>query len=365
MQQTQPSLTIAKPAVAAYPTPIAMSNASLSINSYSPAHQDAVGQGEFGTIYAWNNSTSIGLSWSDLSYLGAGNVRIDVDYVRADGTAAVNSQTFDSATAANGINMFWTDDDQGMGTGFVTRVRVWKFDASGANLVPIFDQGGSGSFSNLVTSIIPPEVGTAVTAKTGPAGGALGNVAIFNMGARYLVNTLYWGAGNYDLEVLYQRPGESTAYAHSTGRFTSAGGVISNTTADVNVVPLTFVPTMTQTVDRWGNAIAVTEARGYVAGNTPAAYTTNYRYNYLNEMIEQKNPETDVWGENGLPTRQRPTVRNFFDQMGRGIGTIDANGNAARATTRPDSSSPSFTPTAGPEPSVRRFRPAHAHDRPA
>src|SRR5262249_55157005 len=78
------------------------------------------------------------------------------------------------------------------------------------------------------------------------------------------------------------------------------------------------VPVITQTLDRWGNTIAFTDARGY---------TTNIRYNDLNKAVEQDQPWTSVVTEGAVGLWARPVTRNYYDALGRTIGTIDANGN--------------------------------------
>src|SRR5262249_28997978 len=62
----------------AYPVGLAVNNASLSINAYYAAHYDTVGT-EAGPVQSWNPNAEVSLSWSDLSYLGNGNVYVEVD----------------------------------------------------------------------------------------------------------------------------------------------------------------------------------------------------------------------------------------------------------------------------------------------
>src|SRR5581483_4072115 len=319
VQQVQPSFAIERDGLQIYPTGLSMTNASLTVAGYAYAHYDVVGYDEWGSPqYSWNPTTAISLSWNDISYMGGGNVYVYVDYITAAGTAGAYAQEFSSSAAATGAYLSWQDYDGGWGAGYAYRVRVWKRDVSG-NLIPLYDQGGNGSFSNQITSIIPPEVGTGVTANFKAAAVTTWTpVTIYNMGSRYLVSTLGWGAGTYDLEVLYRRPNESTPYAHSTGRFANAGGGLTNTTAATTVSFQTYTPTMTQTLDRWGNALSVTDQRGFL---------TTYRYSQSDKMVEEDDPLVDVWGANGVDTVTRPVKRNFYDKMGRGLGTIDANGN--------------------------------------
>src|SRR5262249_23602501 len=80
--------------------------------------------------------------------------------------------------------------------------------------------------------------------------------------------------------------------------------------------------TVLQTLDRWGNVISATDARGYV---------TDYRFHHASRLIEEKKPTVNIWLANGTNSPGRPVTRNYYDKMGRGLGTVDANGNASTA----------------------------------
>src|SRR5581483_2773700 len=322
--QAQQAFTVQRAGLEASPITLGMTNAALGVNAYSGAHYDAVAGSEGGIDYVWNPTSSISLSWNDISYLGAGNVYVEASYVRADGVATSYGQEFTSAAAAGGVSMSWQDFDYGSGAGYVYRVRVSKRDTSG-NLVTLFDQGGSGGYSDFVSWAVPTQVGTAVNAQVRTSGSTTWNATpADNMGSRYVINTLGWSAGSYDAEVFYTRPGDASASAHSPATFSIHGGSgsLTSTTTVSGVVDVTIRPVVTQTVDRWGNAISVIDPRGY---------ETDYRYNQLDKLIEEDKPLVDVWSANGTDTPSRPVTRNYYDQAGRDLGTVDANGNVAAA----------------------------------
>ncbi|MCK7478970.1 MAG: hypothetical protein M0C28_17605 [Candidatus Moduliflexus flocculans] len=54
-------------------------------------------------------------------------------------------------------------------------------------------------------------------------------------------------------------------------------------------------------------------------------WVTSYRYNYLNQVVEQDQPSVEVVDEHGVSTTQTPTALYYYDAMGRQVGTRDAN----------------------------------------
>lgn len=83
-----------------------------------------------------------------------------------------------------------------------------------------------------------------------------------------------------------------------------------------------ITPVRSQTLDRWGNALSVTDPNGNV---------TTYRYDEASKLIEQKSAAVDVWAANGTSSVAQALSRNYYDKLGRAIGTIDPNGNANTA----------------------------------
>ena len=72
----------------------------------------------------------------------------------------------------------------------------------------------------------------------------------------------------------------------------------------------------TQTVDRWGNLLAHTNANGF---------TTCYEYNALNALTKQQLPEVNVVDEHGITRRLAPVITYAVDGLGRSIAVTDAN----------------------------------------
>ncbi len=78
--------------------------------------------------------------------------------------------------------------------------------------------------------------------------------------------------------------------------------------------------TQIQQVDRWGNVLLHTSARGY---------TTRYDYNALDKLVEQILPEVSVVDEQGVARLLHPVIHYAYDALGRAIAMTDANGHTA------------------------------------
>ncbi|MDM0122209.1 LysM peptidoglycan-binding domain-containing protein [Variovorax arabinosiphilus] len=74
-------------------------------------------------------------------------------------------------------------------------------------------------------------------------------------------------------------------------------------------------PVINRNVDRWGNALAISDPRS-------ASWVTTYRYNANNQLIEQKQPDAD-----GNASANAPVTQISYDAMGRQIAVRDANGH--------------------------------------
>lgn len=88
---------------------------------------------------------------------------------------------------------------------------------------------------------------------------------------------------------------------------------------ETNKVDVTLTSaTQSQTVDRWGNMLTSTNA---------LHYQTNYEYNCFNEVIKQELPETSAMDEHGNIKRIKPVNQYAYNELGKVIALIDANGN--------------------------------------
>lgn len=107
---------------------------------------------------------------------------------------------------------------------------------------------------------------------------------------------------------------------------TAAGSaaVSENNTDGANATLATVVqgagsavrPVVNQNTDRWGNVVSISDPRS-------AAWVTTYRYNAGNQLVEQK--QTDSDGNAG--TAGAATTQLFYDKLGRQVAVKDANGN--------------------------------------
>ena len=76
-------------------------------------------------------------------------------------------------------------------------------------------------------------------------------------------------------------------------------------------------PIIRQTVDRWGNVLSRTDARGYV---------TSYSYNHANQVLTETLPVTDILRENGTSYRASLIHEKRYDALGRLIQEADLVG---------------------------------------
>ncbi|WP_221928406.1 LysM peptidoglycan-binding domain-containing protein [Pseudomonas kilonensis] len=93
----------------------------------------------------------------------------------------------------------------------------------------------------------------------------------------------------------------------------------ANLNADtLNSVALTLsTPIIRQTVDRWGNVLSRTDARGYV---------TIYTYDHYNKQLTETLPVTDILRENGTSYRANLIHEKRYDALGQLIQEVDLVG---------------------------------------
>ncbi|WP_053162413.1 RHS repeat protein [Pseudomonas brassicacearum] len=93
----------------------------------------------------------------------------------------------------------------------------------------------------------------------------------------------------------------------------------ANLNADtLNSATLTLsTPIIRQTLDRWGNVLSRTDARGYV---------TSYAYNHANQVLTETLPVTDILRENGTGYRASLIHEKRYDILGQLIQEADLVG---------------------------------------
>ncbi|SCZ19763.1 MULTISPECIES: LysM peptidoglycan-binding domain-containing protein [unclassified Pseudomonas] len=93
----------------------------------------------------------------------------------------------------------------------------------------------------------------------------------------------------------------------------------ANLNADtLNNVTLTLsTPIIRQTLDRWGNVLSRTDARGYI---------TTYTYDHNNKQLTETLPVTDILRENGTSYRGSLIHEKRYDALGQLIQEVDLIG---------------------------------------
>ncbi|MEO0576441.1 MAG: putative Ig domain-containing protein, partial [Pseudomonadota bacterium] len=88
------------------------------------------------------------------------------------------------------------------------------------------------------------------------------------------------------------------------------------------------------TYDRWGNVVGQTERMSewgaLDANSTPISVdevSYAYHYNQYDQMVYQRQPLTNVVGEDGGESNLAPTIESYYDLLGRQIAQQDARGS--------------------------------------
>lgn len=122
-------------------------------------------------------------------------------------------------------------------------------------------------------------------------------------------------------------PTTLAAGARRTGqKYDKLGHLIQQ--SDLGVTHLDNTTTsqnLRQTVDAWGNVLSTTSSRNQ---------TTNFRYNYLNQVSEQRLPSTTYYSDyveaNGhVAVTATPLTINYLDAWGRQVGSKDNRGKVS------------------------------------
>jgi YD repeat-containing protein len=114
-----------------------------------------------------------------------------------------------------------------------------------------------------------------------------------------------------------QQPKTARGYFQiKDGVLTTLGSVVSNTAL--------YRPVSTQTVDRWGNVLSVTDARD-------SSLVTRYRYNYRNQITEEILPAAKTYDARGVLSANAITATSYvyYDTEGRRLAVTDANGHTS------------------------------------
>jgi len=101
------------------------------------------------------------------------------------------------------------------------------------------------------------------------------------------------------------------------------GRIVQQRETNIALLPPTFDPSTTQTLDRWGNAITMVDRAGK---------TTTYRYNMLNQLTQTTLPQVTIFDTSNVVTdgMGTPVTHNLYDLMGNMLQAQDGNGHGTR-----------------------------------
>jgi YD repeat-containing protein len=294
---------------------------------------------ESGAVQWTGTANSVNLSWTTLANLGAGDVRVELDYTTANyetapaqydesgnlvapavvhaGVPRTVSRIYTPEVAASGIVFSWSDNlpygaaDAGISA--IRGLRVFKKDAAG-NWVNVINRTSPGAYGTVV-EIATSKDGTSTTSFQYRQQGSSTWIAVgatnFGDALRFDGGAL---SGTYQYQVIQTTAGQPAQYS-AIGTFTAGtNGTIAGPSAWSR-------PVVTQLVDRWGNVTERSDPRF-------ASWKTTYRYNANNQIVEENKPNN----LGVLNAADSPVTRIYYDKLGRQIGVRDANGNVTGQT---------------------------------
>jgi YD repeat-containing protein len=251
-----------------------------------------------------------------LKPLGSGDVKVSLEYKSVHkGDLTWTGAQFEGDLAATGATLEWPDPSTAdYGLAEVTRILVYKKDASGAWRVVIDQAPGYGTNEIQVTA--PPDPSTYLTLELRPAASTneadWAAAALIPFGTSYRYDARGLASGNYAYRV-------RTAQAGSALRVVAAGVIgitqgIQFQSVAQNGERIWPRPTVTQKTDRWGNVTEVSDPRA-------SGWKTSYEYNARNQLVRQVQPDAA-----GTLSANSPVTEICYDRLGRQVAVKDANG---------------------------------------
>jgi YD repeat-containing protein len=265
----------------------------------------------------WSGTENqVQLNWTDLSYLGSGEVRVALHHDTKGSAGAtvisrIEEQIFRGDLAKTGVLMKWSDDvaDSSLGVagvGAVTRMRVYKKNVDG-DWILVADRSTWGNYGTIVEAGAPLDLRTTLSFKYRKLGTTSWIVApMVNFGDSYRFDGSALPAGEYEYQV-YMKPYDEASVLTDAGSFKT--GV-----AEVDAVAdkVWDRPIVNYKVDRWGNMIERSDPRN-------VTWKTVCTYNANNQVITEQKPDAA-----GDQSGSSPITRIYYDKLGRQIATKDA-----------------------------------------
>jgi YD repeat-containing protein len=329
----------------------AVANASI-VRSNQPFQMD-------GEPYKFKGTTpnTVSVSWTSLSHLGSGDVRVVVSYKTLDtsayeggNTGAARGREFIYAgdNADTGVSMTWYDTEGSKigGVGSITSLVVYKKDINGEWVEVINRNPGAGrAFGTWGTQIeigAPVDPTTSVTFKYKASGAAsfttVNDDALVKFGDAYWFNAAALTTGTYDYEVYFTNHHLSVdnnqdgdiadsgevmqSESGDAARRTESGSFAVKTDDSDDATPTNnwMRPTQNFKVDRWGNVLERNDPR-------QTSWKTFFTYNRDNQVVTEIRPDA-ITGDKviGTSPTNSPVRTVFYDKLGRQRAVQDARG---------------------------------------
>ncbi|MFT3736037.1 MAG: hypothetical protein QM776_13595 [Rhodocyclaceae bacterium] len=302
------------------------------INSYGGVSSAT----HWGTIIDGNK---INLSFSSTAAWGGGDQRLVVEFGNpATGaiTETVDTGFFNGNVSTQAVfaQSNWSANLVGM--------RLYKKDINGVEHLVQQHNVSSNQHSKALVLPRSTEPGLTAKAEYRAAGstGAWTTLAVADYGTDKVADlaTLPNNA-NYEYRITYSHHDNGAEFARATGTISiNAQGYanIVNTTQDA---ARTWVsPTLTQTLDRWGNVLVASDPSVTTALNFDASRAgslsdivnsdslTITRYDAGNHVLRQQQPKITTTSATNTTQSLKTVTTNAYDILGRQIIATDANG---------------------------------------
>jgi YD repeat-containing protein len=264
----------------------------------------------------------ISVSWTTLQGLGAGGVKVQVDYTSKQSVSRTATQILTNEEALSGATVSWytpvTYPAGADGISKINHIVVYKQDADG-KWQPVMERYSSGFGVSYGIGI---EAGTprdGLSRISGFKYRVQGNSGWISVPADNLIN---FGDAvrvdgsriplstntTYEYQVLTTGP-DGVEVAGPTLSF-NTGTPTNSTTNAVSPRPM-----IRQLLDRWGNVLEVNDPRSL-------NWITRSTYNANNQRISELKP-----GGSGGFDGSSPMTLTYYDRLGRQVAVQDANGH--------------------------------------
>lgn len=155
-------------------------------------------------IPTWQGTNSVKLTWTDLSALGDGDVRVTMVYESMSGVRRTIVKNYSSYAARAGVTISWDGNASNTldgGVGKVVSLLVQKKDTAGTLRNVVQQQDTFGNTGNFIDVTAPVDPSTKVRLELRQQNGSWAEVAMTNYGKSYRYDAAGLALGTYEYRV--------------------------------------------------------------------------------------------------------------------------------------------------------------------